>query len=422
MSMNKDWLRNLENTIHFERKRYTRDAFFIKKALRLAKNGVGKTSPNPCVGAILVKNGKVIGEGWHKKAGGPHAEILAIRDCENRGKQDCQKHQKKTEGSTLYVSLSPCCHYGKTGPCAKAIVDAKIQRVVAAIKDPNPLCQDTPTIFKKNNIEYFVGIMEQEARKLNLPYFKEISKKRDFTNEIAPTVKKTKNYNRIPFVTLKMALSQNGKISGQQGRYITCIESQKYVHGLRRNVDAIITGIGTILADNPHLGVRHVKGKDPKRIILDSSLKISYNATVLRDKNVLIITTKKASKEKKDLLSKKAEIMVVENMKNLKKILILLEKKGIKKILVEGGKKVAKSFLRHRMVDRMLVFFSPDIIQKGIDFSNLLASLEWKEKIIRKIGKDLLWEGSLFFKNEPDKNKVKKKSEKNRNKKNNNKR
>ncbi|MBI2464334.1 bifunctional diaminohydroxyphosphoribosylaminopyrimidine deaminase/5-amino-6-(5-phosphoribosylamino)uracil reductase RibD [Candidatus Peregrinibacteria bacterium] len=367
-----------------------KDTFFIKKTIELAKKGLGETSPNPCVGAILVKNGKIIGKGWHKKAGGPHAEIIAIDDCGKRG--------EKTEGSTLYVSLSPCCHYGKTGPCTEAIIDAKISKVVAAMSDPNPLCHNTTTIFKKHNIEYTVGIMEQQARELNAPYLKYIT-------------------TGLPYITLKMALSLNEKISGQQGPYITCFESRKYVHKLRRNVDAVLVGINTILADNPHLNVRHVKGKNPKKIILDSSLKIHFDSAVLRDGNALIITTKKTSEKQKNLLSKKAEIIVVENIKNLKKILTLLADTGIRHILVEGGKKVAESFLQHQIVDKMVVFIAPIIIKKGIDFS--LASLKWKEKKIKKIGTDILWEGSLFPKNKTDEKKIKKSREKNRNKKRN---
>lgn len=316
----------------------------MRRALDLAKKGLGKTNPNPCVGAVIVKNGVIIGEGWHKRAGGDHAEIEALKNCQERG--------KNPKGAEMYVSLKPCCHFGKTGPCTDAIIKAGIRKVIAAIDDPNPLCKNTRAIFKKHGIEYQI---------LNFPY-----------------------------VTLKIAMSLNGKITGQKGKYITGLESRKYVHKLRSEVDAILVGINTVIKDDPHLGVRHIQGKDPKRIILDSHLRIPFNSKVFRDKNVIIITSKQANQEKLKKLQKKADVLILP--KNLKIILKELGKRNIMNILVEGGQKLNTEFLRQNCVDRILFFIAPMIIPEGKDCTLFFPKKSFKTENLRSFGHDFFVE------------------------------
>lgn len=321
----------------------------MRRALDLAKKGFGKTSPNPCVGAVIVKNGVIIGEGWHKQAGAPHAEIEALKNCKKKG--------KNPKGAEMYVSLKPCCHFGKTGPCTDAIIKAGIRKVIAAIDDPNPLCKNTRAIFKKHGIEYQL---------LNFPY-----------------------------VTLKIAMSLNGKITGQKEKYITGLESRKYVHKLRSEVDTILVGINTVLEDDPHLGVRHIHGKDPKRIILDSHLRIPLNAQVLRDKNVIIITNKQANQEKLKKLQKKADILILPknlNPKNLTIVLKELGRRNIMNILVEGGQKLNTEFLKQNCVDRILFFIAPIIIPKGKDCTLFFPKKSFKTENLRSFGQDFFVE------------------------------
>ena len=252
---------------------------FMREALRIAKNAEGRTSPNPMVGAVIVRDEKIIAEGWHRKAGTPHAEIHALNMAGDLAKD-----------STLYVTLEPCSHFGRTPPCANAIVNAGIKKVVIAMTDPNPKVAGRGIeILKNAGIEVEVGILEDQARRLNEVFIKWITTQK-------------------PFVTLKTAMSLDGKIAAATGQsqWITSEESRRKVHQLRDINDAIMVGIGTVLADNPSLTTRIDGGKNPIRIIVDSQLRTPINANVIVDgqAKTIIATTKNAPAEKFDALKK----------------------------------------------------------------------------------------------------------------------
>ncbi len=243
--------------------------FYMEKALKLAKKGEGKVNPNPKVGAIVIKDNKIIGEGYHKYFGGPHAEVYALREA-----------GEKAKGATIYVTLEPCSHYGKTPPCAKAIVKAGIAKAVIAMKDPNLLVQGRGIgILKQNGIEVITGIMEKESKELNEVFIKYITKKE-------------------PFVVLKTASTLDGKIATKKGesKWITGEESRYRVHQTRNDLSGIMVGIGTIIKDNPLLTTRIEEGRSPKAIIVDSNLRIPLESKILEtinERSIYIATTKK---------------------------------------------------------------------------------------------------------------------------------
>ena len=302
-------------------------------ALKLAKKG--NPSPNPKVGAVVVENGKVIGKGYHKKAGEPHAEVNALQGI-------------TAEGATLYVNLEPCSHYGKTPPCTQMIIKSGIKRVVCAMRDPNPLVRGIEEL-RENGIEVEVGLMEAEARKLNEKFIKYTEKK-------------------IPFVTVKCAVSLDGKIASNSGdsKWITNEKSRRYAHRLRGEYDAILVGINTVLQDDPGLRAENENGnekKDPLRIIVDSTLRTPVDAKVLSDSNVLIATTEQYNREKREILEKKAEIWVCGNQKvDLKELIKKLGREGITSVFIEGGSEVNASAVKEKIVDKFLFFVAPKLI------------------------------------------------------------
>lgn len=343
------------------------DYFFMKKAISLSKKGI--PYPNPHVGAIIVKNKKIIGKGYHKKAGENHAEINAINSVKN--KQDLI-------GSTLYVTLEPCSHYGKTPPCTTKIIKSKISRVVFSANDPTKKVNGKK-ILKKNNIPVSAGIFKENSIKINEIFF-HFSK------------------NKIPFVSLKVASSKNGKI-GIFGKKIkiTNKKSDLFSHRLRTKYDSILVGINTILSDNPKLTSRIKNKRNPLKIILDSKLQIPLNANVLKDKNILILTLKNSNKIKKQNLQKKGiEIISFGNKINLKKLLKYLAKKEITSVLIEGGTKTHTSFLKEGLVNKIYFFKSKKII-KGNTVS--VFSRVFLKKFIKKekyfFGSDKL---DIFYK------------------------
>ena len=245
------------------------DEHYMSLALSLAGKGRGTTSPNPMVGAVVVKDGTVAGQGYHKRAGEDHAEVIALREA-----------GETARGATIYVTLEPCCHNGMTPPCTEAIQKSGIRRVVAAMRDENPIVNGKGIArLQERNIETTVGVLEDNARKLNEVYLKYIK-------------------NGIPFITLKMAITLDGRIADPSGtsRWITGSETRHRVHRLRAWSDAVMVGIGTVLADDPALTVRDVEGSDPLRVIVDSHLNTPLDAKVIGDKNVIIATTESAKK------------------------------------------------------------------------------------------------------------------------------
>jgi len=352
----------------------------MKRAIRLAEKGRGRTSPNPMVGAVLVKDGKVVGEGYHAKAGEAHAEILALREAGG-----------KAIGSTLYLNLEPCTHYGKTPPCAPEVIEAGVKRILIGMEDPNPLVKGRGIeTLKRAGLEVHVGILEKECRKLNEAFCKYILKKE-------------------PFVILKVAATFDGKIATRRGdsKWISNEASRRIVHRFRDQVDGIVVGIGTILKDDPLLTARIKKGRDPFRIILDSRLRIPEEAKVIENSpsKTIIATTEAAPRDKAERLEKKGvRILVLDSKQgrvNLRSCLSRLGEMGMMSLMVEGGSQVNGSFLDEGLVDRLLLFLSPKLIGDskaigifgGNGVETLREAIPLKDLKIKKIGEDILIEG-----------------------------
>jgi len=330
---------------------------YMQLALQLARRGLGYVEPNPAVGAVIVKNGKIIGRGWHKKFGGPHAEINALADCKKQG--------ANPKGATMFVTLEPCCHFGKTGPCTDALITAKLKKVVIATIDPSKHANDKGIRQLRNaGIKVDVGLCEAESRILNAPFLK-----------FASTGK--------TWVTLKWAQSIDGKLAwakiDDKHRWISCEESRKDAHNLRRQVSAILVGINTVLKDDPLLTPRPALGKKPLRIVLDNHLRIPLNCKLLQTaQNVpLLIVTQIATlrvkaKKAKQIISRGAEILACPvSRSNLKFLIAQLSKRGVQRLLVEGGPTVIGSFLKAKLADEVVIYVSPKILDAkgGADIS-----------------------------------------------------
>jgi len=358
------------------------DEFFIKECIELAKNGNGKVSPNPLVGCVIVKNGNIISSGYHMEFGKAHAEVNALKKISD----------KEAAGSTLYVNLEPCSIYSKTPPCCDLIISKKIGKVVCGTKDPNPLINGNGIKrLRKAGIEVRVGVLEDECKSLNEKFFKYIS-------------------TGLPYVTVKIAQTLDAKISsGKKDKNgITSLESQKYVHKLRMEHDAILVGSGTIKTDNPFLTLRHVKGRQPYRIILSSMFDINTKSNVFSDEfadKTIVFVSEKAYKEKitqvKQLINNGVRIYPFKASKNgqfdLKKILKFLGGMGVSSVLVEGGSKIFTQFVLQKMHDSLLVFIAPKIFGKGIESVKSdsiigLNGIEFKKYSLKMIGDDVLFE------------------------------
>ena len=359
------------------------DTMYMKKALELAKKGTGQTSPNPLVGAVVVKNGNIVGTGYHKKSGEPHAEIIAI-----------ERAEALSRGADLYVNLEPCNHRGRTPPCTEAIIKAGIKRVFVAIRDPNPLV-DGKGIGKlrENGVEVYEGLMEEEAFKTNEIFFKYIQTKQ-------------------PFVALKTAISIDGKIATKTGesKWITGERARRHGHILRNTYDAILVGIGTVKKDNPRLTCRHPgkKGRNPIRIIVDSKLSIDHEARVF-DTDVsaptIIATTNQAPLPKLHQIQKKAKILIINegSQVNLRLLLKRLGEMEIISILVEGGSRINGSFISANLVDKYYCYIAPIIIGGdrapgafgGEGISVLTSASKLMDVSVKHLGEDLLLTGYL---------------------------
>jgi diaminohydroxyphosphoribosylaminopyrimidine deaminase/5-amino-6-(5-phosphoribosylamino)uracil reductase len=361
---------------------YSIDIHFMRKAINLAKKGRGLTSPNPMVGAIVVKDGNIIAEGYHVKAGTPHAEVIALNSAGSRAK-----------GATLYVNVEPCCHTNKrTPPCTTAIIEAGIHRVAVSMIDPNPEVagQGIETL-QKAGIIVDVGILKRQAEQLNEVFQKYI------------TVKK-------PYVILKVAQSLDGKIAtaSRESKWITGPVSLQNAHQLRHDYDAILVGSGTVKDDDPSLTARTPEGKDPVRIILDSNLTIPLNAKVLTQKSTavtLIATTPKADKTRiKQVEETGAKVLVLpekDGMVDLKVLMDELGRMDISSVLIEGGATVNNSALRSGIVDKVVFFIAPmimcghDAISSvgGLCPESLQSAIKLTDLKVRRSGDDLMVEG-----------------------------
>jgi diaminohydroxyphosphoribosylaminopyrimidine deaminase/5-amino-6-(5-phosphoribosylamino)uracil reductase len=369
------------------------DSVFMRQALRLARRGCGATSPNPMVGAILVKGGKIIGRGWHRRAGLPHAEIEALRDAQKRG------HNPK--GAILYVTLEPCCTHGRTPPCTEAIISAGIKKVIVGATDPNPKHAGKGfKILQRAGIEVAHGILGDECEELN----------EAFNHWIV---------SRTPFVTVKAAMTLDGKIATASGesKWITGEKARAHGMKLRQASDAILVGINTILADNPSLTARiqnsesRIQNKKLRRIIFDSMARTPATAKVVGDEFAAlttIVVSKIAPKKRAAALAEKVNVLIapvkksqIANRKSQIDLRWLLKKLGaenVTSLLVEGGGEVNASFLLGGFAQRVAFFYAPKILggrdsRKGVAGEGALKladaiqlqEIEWK-----RIGEDLL--------------------------------
>lgn len=354
------------------------DEKYMRLAMQLAGNAIGRTSPNPLVGAVIVKDNQVVGCGWHRKAGTPHAEVHALNQA-----------GELAQGADVYVTLEPCAHYGKTPPCSKALVEAKVKNVYGGLLDVNPKVAGKGfKILEDAGIHVEYGFLQDELRKQNEVFFKWIEHKK-------------------PFIVLKAAMTLDGKIATATGqsKWITNETSRAYGYKLRDIYDGIMVGINTVIEDNPMLTARVDGGKNPIRIVVDSSLKIDINANVVQDKSAktIVATTDKADKDKiLKLQAQDVDVIVVDKDENdkvdIEKLLDILGQQNICSILVEGGATLSGSFVAKKLVDKVYFFIAPKIVGgkeaktpvAGIGILNLQEALALKDIQIEKLEEDIL--------------------------------
>lgn len=363
----------------------------MRRALRLAARGFGQTSPNPMVGSVLVNRGEVIGRGWHRQAGRPHAEIEALLSTQRRG--------HTTRGATLYVTLEPCCTHGRTPPCTDTIIRAGIKRVVVAATDPNPKHAGRGfALLRRAGIEVVRGVLAEEALRLN----------EAFNHWVV---------HRTPFVTVKAAMTLDGKIATRTGesKWITGDESRACAMKLRQGADAILVGVNTVLADDPALTLRSVKGwklkvknlRQPRRVVLDSLARTPLTAQVVADKFVAlttIIVSKRAPVKRVDALRKFVRVEIAPLRGGAIDVRWLMRKLGAENVislLVEGGGEVNASFLFDGLTHRAAFFYAPKIIggrdaRKGVagsGISDLKDAIQLRDVKYVWLGSDLLMTG-----------------------------
>lgn len=354
------------------------DEKYMRLAMQLAGNAIGRTSPNPLVGAVIVKDNRVVGCGWHRKSGTPHAEVHALNQA-----------GELAQGADVYVTLEPCAHYGKTPPCSKALVEAKVKNVYGGLLDVNPKVAGKGfKILEDAGIHVEYGFLQDELRKQNEVFFKWIEHKK-------------------PFIVLKAAMTLDGKIATATGqsKWITNETSRAYGYKLRDIYDGIMVGINTVIEDNPMLTARVDGGKNPIRIVVDSSLKIDINANVVQDKSAktIVATTDKADKDKiLKLQAQDVDVIVVDKDENdkvdIEKLLDILGQQNICSILVEGGATLSGSFVAKKLVDKVYFFIAPRIVGgkeaktpvAGIGILNLQEALALKDIQIEKLEEDIL--------------------------------
>lgn len=363
------------------------DEKFMSAALRLATKAEGMTSPNPVVGAVVVRCGVVIGKGYHKKAGLPHAEIEAFSDAEKRG--------RGLKGSTLYVTLEPCCHTGKrTPPCADAIIEKGISKVVVGTLDLNPKVNGKGVaILREKGVEVSVGVLEEQCREANEVFFKYIT-------------------TGTPFIVLKLAATLDGKIAAFTGdsKWIGSEAQRKRAHELRNKADAVLVGINTVIQDDPELTVRLVKkpARQPAPVVLDSELRIPLDARLLRvHESPIVVTTLDADAGKINELRESGARVIISDADESGRIdLVKLVKKlgemRITSVLIEGGSRIAASFLMKGLVDKVVFFYAPKIVgAEGISMigetriSKIGDAIRIKEIKIKAIGEELIVEGYI---------------------------
>ncbi|MCD4713040.1 MAG: bifunctional diaminohydroxyphosphoribosylaminopyrimidine deaminase/5-amino-6-(5-phosphoribosylamino)uracil reductase RibD [Clostridiales bacterium] len=358
---------------------------YMKRALELAEKGSGFTSPNPLVGAVIVKDGMIIGEGYHEFYGGPHAEINAFKNVTD-----------DVRGATMYVTLEPCSHFGKTPPCANAIIEKGISKVVIGMIDPNPVVAGRGvSILRESGIEVHTGVLEEECKKLNEIFIKYITTKK-------------------PFVILKSAMTLDGKIATSTGdsKWITSEASRTKVHEIRQRVAGILVGIGTVLADDPYLTTRLMQENisHPVRVIVDTHARTPLDAHVLEgldEIRTIIATTSLASDAKlKQLKEIGAEILLLpikDDHVDLEALIVALGEIGIDSVLIEGGSKVNFSAIEMGIVDKVIFFIAPKFIggdeaktpMGGLGKMFMRDATTLKNMKYQMVGEDIMIEGYL---------------------------
>ena len=361
------------------------DEKYMALALELAEKGRGNVEPNPMVGAVLVKDGGIVGRGYHQVFGGAHAEINAIKE----GGTNCR-------GAALYISMEPCAHYGKTAPCVDAIIKAGIKKVVTAVFDPNPITSGKGIQkLKGAGIEVVMGVMETQARRLNAPFFKLMQQ-------------------GLPYITVKWAMSVDGKIATRTGesKWITSEESRKYVHKIRGQMDGILVGINTVVRDNPLLTCRIEGGQNPKRIVVDSNAVLPINSRLLSTINegeIIVAVSKNAQRIRIEKLEQMGcKIVQTEDINDRVDLHELFRRLGemeLTNILVEGGSRVITSVIEDRLADRVMVFVAPIIIGGagakspvlGTGINKISEAAEIDEIEIKRFSNDIVIEGTLKY-------------------------
>lgn len=347
------------------------DAHWMAHALRLAEQGLYSTSPNPRVGCVLVKDGAAIGSGWHQRAGEPHAEVYALREAGTRA-----------VGATAYVTLEPCSHHGRTPPCADALIAAQVARVVVAMQDPNPLVAGRGLAhLRAAGMEVECGLMESAARALNVGFVSRMER-------------------GLPWVRSKVGMSLDGRTALANGisQWITSPEARQDVQHWRARSCAVLTGIGTILADDASLNVRSVAtSRQPLRVVLDSQLRIPLTGKVLQGGNTLIYTTRAEGDKIAALENLGATVCVFDGTQpDLSSVLRDLAQRGINEVLVEAGSRLNGALLQTGCVDELLLYLAPQLLGDGargmaqlgkLTALNQRVELAWQE--VRAIGKDL---------------------------------
>ena len=363
---------------------------YMGQALSLARLALGQASPNPAVGAVVVKKGVVVGQGYTQPPGSHHAEVIALKQA-----------GEEAQGGVMYVTLEPCCHYGRTPPCTRAIISAGITEVHMAMLDPNSLVSGWgKDELEREGIKTYLGEHEEEAKEINEAYIKFIT-------------------TGIPLVTTKFAISLDGKIATRKGdsRWISGIEARKYVHNLRYTTDAIMAGVNTVLADDPHLTTRCCGGKggtarkQPLRVIVDGKGRTPLTARVFTEPGKTLLALGRAAtlEEKAAYAQAGAEILelpAAEGLVDLERLLIALGKREITSVLVEGGGILIGSLFDHGLVDKVIAFIAPIIIGgaeaktavagKGVD--RLADSLRLERVRVEKVGDDLMVSGYVAVK------------------------
>lgn len=350
----------------------------MRRALQLARKGVGRTSPNPAVGAVIVRDGAIVGEGWHRRAGTPHAEVHALRMA-----------GEAARGGDVYVTLEPCSHHGRTPPCADALVAAGVARVFVGMIDPNPIVSGKGVErLRQAGIVVETGLLGNECLRLNEAFCKHVTTGR-------------------PMVVLKSALTLDGKTATSSGdsRWVTSPPSRRMVHRLRAVMDGVMVGSGTLLADDPELTVRLVKGRNPLRIVVDSELRTPLTSRLLastKEGGVVLATVCRDAAKRADLAATGAELLICRRQGNRVDLVDMLEQlgaRGVQSILLEGGETLAGEMLRQGLIDKFFFFFAPKLVGgegkglftgAGVPLMN--RALPLRVERVSRVGGDILLE------------------------------